>query len=181
MVDKNCISTINNKRFDPTMPTDENIEIDDIAHALSMITRANGHFYEFYSVARHCINCVYEARARGYSVRVQLFCLLHDSAEAYIGDMTRPLKLKIPFFNELEKKYQYIIFKKYADIDISQDEIDKVKAVDDCFLYHEFIIFNGERLLDEEPPINVDVKNSIKPIAQTEKEFLDLYNELSVK
>ena len=83
---KNEISTINKIRFDPTNPCEDDIDIRDIAHALSMMTRANGHFTEFYSVARHSVNCALEATARGYSKRVALFCLLHDSAESYIGD-----------------------------------------------------------------------------------------------
>lgn len=47
---KNEISTINKIRFDPTNPSEDDIDIRDIAHALSMMTRANGHFTEFYSV-----------------------------------------------------------------------------------------------------------------------------------
>ena len=93
---KNEISTINKIRFDPTNPSEDDIDIRDIAHALSMMTRANGHFTEFYSVARHSVNCALEATARGYPKRVALFCLLHDSAESYIGDMTRPLKMHFP-------------------------------------------------------------------------------------
>ena len=65
--------------FDPLHPEAELIEITDIAHALSMLCRANGHFQSFYSVGQHCINCMLEAKARGYSERVQLGCLLHDA------------------------------------------------------------------------------------------------------
>ena len=106
MVDKNKISTITHIRFDPSEPKWDNIGIEDIAHSLSMLTRANGHFDTFFSVARHSLNCAYEAKQRGFDCRVQLLCLLHDAAEAYIGDMTRPLKMKIPEFSEIEKKYQ---------------------------------------------------------------------------
>lgn len=113
--EKNEISTINKIRFDPTNPSEDDIDIRDIAHALSMMTRANGHFTEFYSVARHSVNCALEATARGYSKRVALFCLLHDSAESYIGDMTRPLKMHFPLFSEYEKKLQKVIFFKICD------------------------------------------------------------------
>ena len=44
---KNEISTINKIRFDPTNPCEDDIDIRDIAHALSMMTRANGHYGKF--------------------------------------------------------------------------------------------------------------------------------------
>lgn len=179
MVEKNCISTYNHVEFNPVNPTSGDILIDDIAHALSMMTRANGHFREFYSVARHSINCAYEAKNRGYSVKVQLMCLLHDAAEAYIGDMTRPLKINIPFFSEIEKKYQKIISEKYATLDISQQELQQIKSVDDSFLYFEFLEFHGETLDFNVKPISVDLKSCIKPIKETKMEFLELYNKLS--
>lgn len=69
-------------KFDPLEPNTDLIRIEDIAHALAMLCRANGHFKSFYSVGRHCINCAAEAAARGCSVRVQLGCLLHDGSEA---------------------------------------------------------------------------------------------------
>ena len=72
------IKTYTGVMFDPVHPEAERIDILDIAHALSMLCRANGHFRSFYSVGQHCINCAREAKARGYSERVQLACLLHD-------------------------------------------------------------------------------------------------------
>lgn len=179
MVDKNCISTINHIRFDPTSPRFEDIEIGDIAHALSYISRANGHFNEFFSVARHCLNCAEEARIRGYSERVQLLCLLHDAAEAYIGDMTRPLKKKIPEFSEIEKQYQKIIFSKFISDDISDGERQLTREIDDAMLYHEFLKYNGEILLEYEPTIHIDLASTVKPINETKAEFLSKFRELS--
>lgn len=53
--------------FDPLNPDLELVNITDIAHALSLLCRANGHFRNFYSVAQHSINCLEEAKERGYS------------------------------------------------------------------------------------------------------------------
>ena len=68
------IMTHSKKMFDPLHPNVELIDIEDIAHSLSMLCRANGHFRTFYSVCQHSINCMKEAKARGYSERVQLAC-----------------------------------------------------------------------------------------------------------
>lgn len=178
MTDKFCISTVNKHRFDPTKPTADDIDINDIAHALSMMTRANGHFTEFYSVARHSINCQKEAQCRGYSYKVQLICLMHDSAEGYIGDMTRPLKIHLPQFSEYEKNLQRIIFRKYVTTDVTPEEIEMVKSVDDSLLYHEFLYYHGDKLLGFTPIINVDVADNSKDIAETKEEFLKIYKEI---
>jgi 5'-deoxynucleotidase YfbR-like HD superfamily hydrolase len=73
--------------MDPRCASLDQIDERDIAHALSLVCRANGHFPHFFSVAQHSINCMKEAAARGYSTRVQLGCLLHDGSEAYLSDI----------------------------------------------------------------------------------------------
>lgn len=181
LIDKYTISTANHIRFDPTTPEPANICIEDIAHALSMLTRANGHFTEFYSVARHSVKCAQEAKLRGYTKKVQLLCLLHDSAEAYIGDMTRPLKLRFPLFSAYEKTLQRIIFEKLATLDISPEEAEQVRSVDDSLLYHEFFYYHGDKLFDTAPEIYVDVRENKRNIAETKSEFLSLYNALKLR
>ena len=79
-------------RFFPLSHKKEDIRIEDIDHALSLMVRANGHFPEFYSVAQHCIACCKESIGYGYSPKIALACLLHDAAEAYMADVTRPIK-----------------------------------------------------------------------------------------
>ncbi|WP_348980926.1 hypothetical protein [Clostridium sp. AM54-14XD] len=63
------ITTYTGDHFDPTLPEAEHLHIEDIAHALSLICRGNGHVKTFFSVGSHCINCAKEAAARGYSGR----------------------------------------------------------------------------------------------------------------
>ena len=53
--------TCSHKMFDPLCPDVSLIDIGDIAHSLSMLCRANGHFRRFYSVGMHSINCAREA------------------------------------------------------------------------------------------------------------------------
>lgn len=83
-------------------PKPEDIQIEDIAHALAFLARANGHFPHFYSVGQHSINCGREAKSRGLSSRMQLACLLHDTSECYLSDLSRPVKQHVPEYLALE-------------------------------------------------------------------------------
>lgn len=66
------------------------IDILDIAHSLSMQCRFGGHSKQFYSIAEHSVRV-----ARVLPPDLQLRGLLHDAAEAYLQDTMRPRKLKI--------------------------------------------------------------------------------------
>ena len=79
------IQTKSRIRFDLANPRVEDVEIEDIAHALSHICRFVGHTSEFYSVAQHCC-LVSDILPKQYA----LCGLLHDAHEAYIGDHSRP-------------------------------------------------------------------------------------------
>ncbi|MCR4926104.1 MAG: phosphohydrolase [Clostridiales bacterium] len=179
MDNKNFISTFSGIRFNPTEPAVQNIKIEDIAHALSLICRGNGHIRAFYSVAQHSICCAVEAEKRGYSKRIQLLCLLHDASEAYIGDMTRPLKRQIPVFSIFEEKMQSVIFSALDIEEPDEEEQKAVKSIDDAMLYHEFKMMNGHELFEEVPKIHIEISDSFKDFKSVEKEFLGLYNCLS--
>ena len=92
------ITTYTHRHFDPTDPDPELILIEDIAHALSMLCRGNGHVSSFWSVGEHCICCAKEAAGRGLSKKVVLACLLHDASECYMSDVPRPLKQNMKDF-----------------------------------------------------------------------------------
>lgn len=79
-------------RVDPLNPTVDEINIEDIAHALSRQCRYNGHCDGFLSVARHSIWVSERLKTQGFDAQVQLNGLLHDAAEAYLGDLVRPIK-----------------------------------------------------------------------------------------
>lgn len=175
---KQFITTVMGHSFDPVSPEKEDIDIRDIAHSLSMICRANGHFREFFSVARHCINCALEAAARGYGGRVQLLCLLHDATEAYIGDMTRPLKLQLPYYCECEQRLHGQILVAFGIPAATREEQEAVDEIDNCMLYHEFLIYNGDILYEEAPPIHIAIAGSERGFAVTEGEYLEIFERL---
>lgn len=85
------IRTYTGRRFPFLAPTKDDIDIDDMAHALSLINRYNGHTPLPYSVAQHCLLVADLAEEMsGPSFRLE--ALLHDAPETYTGDVTRPLK-----------------------------------------------------------------------------------------
>lgn len=79
--------TYTGKVFDFDSPSDGPVCLEDIAHALGMLCRFNGHIRRFYSVAQHSVLV-----SKLVDPRYALLALFHDAAEAYVGDMVSPLK-----------------------------------------------------------------------------------------
>lgn len=91
------IITQSGRKVDVFNPTPESLDIQDIAHALSMICRFGGHIKEFYSVAQHSILVSYICNKK-YALQG----LMHDATEAFCGDVIRPIKRNIQFFIDME-------------------------------------------------------------------------------
>lgn len=102
-------------------PNPAEIHIADIARGLSRVARFNGHTSKFYSVAEHSVNCV---EAFGRWAAGDIFAdphlrdiardvLLHDAAEAYLGDVTRPLKGLLPDYRALEVRMEAAIAARF--------------------------------------------------------------------
>jgi hypothetical protein len=81
------ITTYSGKLIDPFSPDPQKINIEDIATALSKVCRWNGHINKFFSVAQHSVYVSYMVPQDQ-----ALLGLLHDSTEAYLGDMINPVK-----------------------------------------------------------------------------------------
>lgn len=82
------IQTYQGGQMYPLDPDPAEIDIQDIAHALSNLCRFNGHVKTFYSVAEHCCH----VSDLFVSPAMRLEGLLHDASEAYLCDMPRPMK-----------------------------------------------------------------------------------------
>lgn len=170
MATNTTITTYTKKPLDPLAPKAELIDIRDIAHALSLMCRANGHFPMFYSVAQHSLNCMREAAARGLSERVQFICLLHDASEAYISDITRPVKSALPEYKRIDKTLEAAIYEKWLG-GITEEEYAVMREIDDVLLYHEFLRFMGEKLWEEEPKLFSKPRFFFELFGGVEKEF----------
>lgn len=93
----------------PTMTAAE-FRIEDVPHCLSMICRYNGFVREFYSVAQHSVLVCELAEALHGAYSPTAHCaLLHDATEAYLGDISRPLKACLPDYQRLEAHVHRVI------------------------------------------------------------------------
>lgn len=170
------ILTFTKKMFNPLSPDPALIDIRDIAHALSLLCRANGHFATFHSVAQHSLECYEEARARGLSKRLQLACLLHDGSEAYLSDVTRPVKATMPLYLELEAPLQEAIWNKWLASPLTEAERETVFAIDDALLYHEFYTHTGMKLAPAAPVIQTAPTFAYEDFSIVEQAFLDAFS-----
>lgn len=85
--------------FDLTNPAGSPMSLQDIAHGLGRVCRFAGQTNRFYSVAEHCFHV-----ARLVPVELARVALLHDASEAFIGDVTRPLKALLPDYQAIEAR-----------------------------------------------------------------------------
>lgn len=108
------IITYSGRRFYPMDPRTEDIFIEDIAHALSLLNRFTGHTKFPYSVAQHSWD-VAEALNKWHDVdkSIQLAGLLHDASETYVNDLARPLKRMLPDYTAAENRILDVIDLKF--------------------------------------------------------------------
>lgn len=145
------ILTFTGQLFDFT--TGNNVvQIDDIAHALANTCRYGGHCREFYSVAQHCVHASFIVPKQD-----ALWALLHDAAEAFVGDMPRPLKELLPDFRTIEKRVEREVLEPYGligEMPVSVHHADLVMLATerrDLMTYHpgEWSLLDGIEPLQE--------------------------------
>ncbi|MEO5345358.1 MAG: phosphohydrolase [Magnetococcus sp. YQC-9] len=103
------IQTYTGRQFWPLDARPEEVEIEDIAHALAMLCRFNGHCLKFYSVAEHA---VWVSRLVG--AEDARWGLLHDAAEAYLSDLPKPIKAVLPEFHVWEERLLAVIAERFG-------------------------------------------------------------------
>lgn len=140
------IQTYTGKRFFILDPRAEDFDIRDVAHALAMKCRYNGHCDKFYSVAQHCVHVADECEKR-YPNRPSMarWGLMHDLAEAYLPDIPRPIKhMGVGILAKAETLIMACaatVFQLYPSV-----EPKEVKAVDSAMLATE-----AHQLMKEPP------------------------------
>lgn len=169
------IQVYTGRKFYPLAPRAEDVDIEDIAHALSLMCRYAGHIKRFYSVAQHCIevsNLCDPADA--------LWGLLHDASEAYLVDIPRPIKRAkgFKFYRVAEKQLQAVICERYG---LAPKEPTSVKIADRTALAIECDNLSAHPLVDDwaaaiERP---ERKLICLPPAEAEQAYLQRFYELT--
>lgn len=112
--------TASGRVFSLRHPRSEDVCIRDIAHHLARICRYGGGVQDHYSVAQHSVLVAESLRIAGASLEHQRWGLLHDAAEAYCGDIIRPLKSlmrgdeKWSTYDQIELGVQAVICQRFG-------------------------------------------------------------------
>jgi hypothetical protein len=130
------IQTLSGRRVNPLDAAPEDIDPTDIARALANTCRFGGHSRAFYSVAQHSAIVCDLLAERGATPDELMAALLHDAAEAYLGDLPHPLKHRSELgaqFRQAEKRLEAVIERRFALPDASA----RVKPLDRALLATE--------------------------------------------
>ncbi|MCD2434889.1 hypothetical protein LQE88_02615 [Acidaminococcus sp. NSJ-142] len=172
------ITTYTGRHVDPVQPDPEQLVPEDIAHALSLICRGNGHVKTFYSVGQHCIACAREALARGYSRRVALGALLHDASECYLSDVPSPFKRTLKGYREQEDALLDLIFTKFLGSPLTEEESRQVFDIDRGLLGSDLRQLLNEEEVSSASPLLLPVDYTVLPFAQVEQTYLELFHKM---
>ena len=111
-------------------PKPEQFCFGDISGALSKICRFGAQIGRFYSVAEHSWNCWVQSLFDGHSPDAQRAVFAHDFAEAFVGDVCKPLKIMLPEYAEIERRVECAIAEKFQiDFDSHRDTIKEIDRI----------------------------------------------------
>lgn len=191
--ERGWMQTFSGRRFYPLDPKASDVELIDVAHGLAMTCRYGGQCNQFYSVAEHCVlvSEIVERHARNAGHhpdevrRLAQLALMHDSAEAYIGDMIRPLKhqAEMSEFRRAEVAIELCIAEAFG-LHWTPEAHQIVKRIDDRILVDEIthLMARPEEyletpLLRELSPLGAEFR-CLGP-AEAQREFMARWMELA--
>jgi 5'-deoxynucleotidase YfbR-like HD superfamily hydrolase len=162
-------------------PDPTTLDVLTVAAALSKICRYGSHCPKFYTVAEHSVLATMLAFGDGIREHAVLRAILmHDAAEAYIGDVVKPLKIMLPDYAEVERRMEHAVGIAFGiDFDAHHDVI---KHYDHIMLKSESTDMWGERpweglhLIDTR---DANIQYWASDVA--EREFLNLARKMGVE
>jgi len=137
------LQTVSGRRVNPFDPDPEQLDIEDIARALANLCRFGGHSRAFYSVAQHSVIVSELVEQRGGDAEDVFAALMHDAAEAYLGDMPHPIKHRSPLgtaFKAAEGHLEAVIHERFG----IKPDVPEIKRADRALLATERRVFSGE-------------------------------------
>lgn len=101
-----AIVTYSGRVMRPLEPEGADFCIEDVAHSLANQCRFTGHTARFYSTAQHSV-LVSEI----VPTSDRFVALMHDASEAYLSDISRPVKRQVAFqaYKEIEERLMYAL------------------------------------------------------------------------
>lgn len=142
--------------FDLLSPSAVAIDFCDIAGSLSKLCRFNGQCETFYSVAEHSHVCASVADADRLPVAAIRAIVLHDAAEAFCGDITRPLKSALTCYANIYEQIESLISRRF-NVDFAR-WAEEIAYIDDVVLSHEQkCLFSNYRPLPGTRVLNVKI------------------------
>lgn len=191
--ERGWMQTYSGRRFYPLEPRAEDVELADVAHGLAMTCRYGGQCKSFYSVAEHCVlvSELVEMHARNAGhhedeVRhLARLALMHDSAEAYIGDMIRPLKhqAEMAEFRRAEVAIEVEIAEAFK-LQWTPEAYEIIKRIDDRILIDEI----SQLMADPSAYLETPLLRELSPLgaqlqclspAEAQQAFMARWTELA--
>lgn len=171
-----CIQSASGRMLYPLNPRVQDIDIGDIAHALSNKCRFNGMCREFYSVAQHSV-LVSDLVERPF----KFFGLMHDGSEYMLPDVPSPIKPRLKGFDEIESGVHDAIWKRFGVLELAY-EPEVVRAVKRADLQALAIEARDLMIPNEywDLPYEADPDITIEPWLPKEakRRFLDRFEQL---
>lgn len=181
--------THSGKCVDIETMSEEDICLQDIAHHLTGIRRYGGALPlgEHYSVACHSLYLTIWAINNSHGgIGFHRALLMHDAAEAYLGDLVSDVKAYCPDYKKLEKKVEALIINKYklpkSDLCWSLvKELDTRIVLDEARAffpeyYHVFLPQLPQQIL----PLGMKIEGS-RNLQDTKKLFLEMCYRLNIR
>lgn len=165
--------------------TREDVNVHDIAQSLALQCRFNGHTRTFYSVAQHSVLAARLVERDGGGPRMRMLALLHDAAEAYIGDIVQPMKRVLDAMGHglraMEDDIQRTIEAALLGHDATIEERKLIKSVDDDLVWTEmaFLMRGMDRTWSMQRAAVANVLTEAWPWEIARRRFLGTYYHLA--
>ncbi len=176
------LQTVSGRWVNPFDPDPDQLDPGDIARALANQCRFGGHSRVFYSVAQHSVIVSELVEERGGDAEDVFAALMHDAAEAYLGDMPHPLKHRSPLgaaFKAAEDHLEEAIRARFG----IKPDVPEIKRADRALLATERRAFSAENwhwpeLEGVEP---LDLELTAWPPDEAARAFAQRYAEVDAR